>query len=315
MKVILVTGANRTGTTWVGRMLSFSGKILWVYEPFNHELDTPRFAKPCPFDNHFHAVVDSEVRETSNYLRRRILAALPSGTDSGEKRAGKAAALLRAIRNATGLLTNTRQILFKDPNAMISAEWIADEFDSRVVVLIRHPAAYVASIKRVNWPMNPETLLEQPAVVERLPESIVSDAVRHVGSREKRPGFSLEDTAYFWNLLYSEVDRYRREHPDWIFLRHEDLSLDYENQFRELYSELGLPWRKDVESNISAYCNRQNTRDPGSEIMVLKRDSRATVSGWKTSLDRSEVETIRNITAEVTDLFYDDEWWDPDNDP
>lgn len=39
--------------------------------------------------------------------------------------------------------------LVKDPFALFSAEWFADNFDAEVIVIVRHPAAVVSSIKRL----------------------------------------------------------------------------------------------------------------------------------------------------------------------
>lgn len=35
MKNILVTGSHRSGTTWIGQMLSQDKNTMYVYEPFN----------------------------------------------------------------------------------------------------------------------------------------------------------------------------------------------------------------------------------------------------------------------------------------
>lgn len=46
---------------------------------------------------------------------------------------------------------NRRRPLLHDPLALFSAEWLARRFDFDVVVLIRHPAAFVASVKSLHW--------------------------------------------------------------------------------------------------------------------------------------------------------------------
>ena len=310
MRSILVTGANRSGTTWVGEMLALSRRILWIYEPFNWQLAPPRIAGPCPFPTHFHAVTAGDDREAERYIRRRLLASLASGRSFEAPGGGRAGAALRALGAIPGCLTGRRRALIKDPTALMSAEWMAERFGSRIVIVVRHPGAYVASIMRVDWPMNPETLLDQKAVTDRLPADLVDAARRYTEGRTKRPGFDLRDTAWFWTLLYAEVDRLRTAHPDWILVRHEDLSLDYLAGFRELYSEMGLPWNDGVEERISDHCRRGNVKDPGSEIMVLKRDSLSTVTRWKDVLGEDDIAVVRDITAGVSDRFYDGSWWD-----
>ena len=41
--------------------------------------------------------------------------------------------------------------LLKDPIAIMSCEWLAETFNMDVIVVIRHPAAFVASLKVAGW--------------------------------------------------------------------------------------------------------------------------------------------------------------------
>jgi hypothetical protein len=51
---ILVTGAHRSGTTWVGKMLALAPGVAYIHEPFNPR--TPPGLSPAPFDRYFTAV-------------------------------------------------------------------------------------------------------------------------------------------------------------------------------------------------------------------------------------------------------------------
>src|SRR4051812_882111 len=51
---ILVTGAHRSGTTWVGAMLALSPRVGLIHEPFN-PLTAPGVC-PIPFDRFFRYV-------------------------------------------------------------------------------------------------------------------------------------------------------------------------------------------------------------------------------------------------------------------
>ncbi len=58
--------------------------------------------------------------------------------------------------------------LVKDPIALFSAEWLAATFDMRVLVMIRHPAAFAASIRRRGWRHRFADFLEQPLLMRDL---------------------------------------------------------------------------------------------------------------------------------------------------
>src|SRR5215831_9468235 len=51
---ILVTGAHRSGTTWVGRMLALAPGVGYIHEPFNPR--TPAGLSSAPFDRYFTVV-------------------------------------------------------------------------------------------------------------------------------------------------------------------------------------------------------------------------------------------------------------------
>ena len=53
---ILVTGAHRSGTTWVGSMLALSPRIGLIHEPFSPI--TPPGISSAPFDRFFRYVTD-----------------------------------------------------------------------------------------------------------------------------------------------------------------------------------------------------------------------------------------------------------------
>ena len=55
--------------------------------------------------------------------------------------------------------------LVKAPIALFSAEWLAARFDMDVLILIRHPAAFVSSLKIKNWNFPFDHFLQQPKLI------------------------------------------------------------------------------------------------------------------------------------------------------
>ena len=56
-KPILVTGAHRSGTTWVGKMLALAPGVAYIHEPFSPK--APKGLSPAGFERYF-TVVTSE---------------------------------------------------------------------------------------------------------------------------------------------------------------------------------------------------------------------------------------------------------------
>ena len=196
--------------------------------------------------------------------------------------------------------------LVKDPMALFSAEWIAETFDAQVVVVVRHPAAFASSLKLDGWTHPFSHFLDQPALMEdhlqRFQEEIDAYA------REEHD--ILDQAALLWRLIHSTVADDRARHPEWLVVRHEDLSRDPMDGFRAVFDALDLPYTDEVQDAISRSTSRSNPADRDETgRQFLTRDSRANVDNWRRRLTSAEVERVRARVADVSPLFYgDDEW-------
>ncbi len=309
MKTILVTGANRSGTTWVGKMLNFSGDLLEVSEPFNYLNGQSRIVGQCPFVQHYPYVQSSEASRVKKYIDRKIVYSTYKSIQGGRSFRELVSKSCKAINNLRRLRCGVVVPLIKDPIALLSAEWVAREYQSQVVVMIRHPAAYVSSIKRVNWRMPLSVFLSQPKFMETIPANLVSEVEEKAMSGQESSGYNLEDAALCWKVFHSVIKRYQTEHPEWIFLRHEDLCQDYLSGFRDLFYQLSLRWSDEVGEMIHNHCGSQNSLSLDSRVHILKRDSALTRDYWKINLRKDEVARVRKITAEIADVFYDGSSW------
>jgi hypothetical protein len=81
--------------------------------------------------------------------------------------------------------------LIKDPIALFAAEWLADVFGVRVVVLIRHPAAFAASLKRLNWTHPFGDFLAQPLFMRDLLAPFEEDIRRFAAAELGTPTVDL----------------------------------------------------------------------------------------------------------------------------
>ena len=149
---ILVTGSHRSGSTWLGKMLSLTNRVEYVQEPFNKKFP-PKGVSPI---NYWFEYISGSTpgvlkKEFKNYIVQFIripynyyISGIFKSIIKLEPRRGFH--LLKSFFNRM----RTR-VLLKDPICVFSAEWVEKEFNSDVVIIIRHPAAFVASLKVKNW--------------------------------------------------------------------------------------------------------------------------------------------------------------------
>lgn len=300
---ILVTGTHRSGTTWVGKMLAADASTAYISEPLN-VLHRPGVFRPkvknwyqyvCEDNEDDYIPGFQELLEFDYHLWDEIRS-LRSRRD-----------VLRMGRDFyifyNGLMRGQRALL-KDPFAVFSTPWFAERLHCRVVVTVRHPAAFASSLKRLNWPFDFQHLLNQPLLMRDHLEPY----------REEMQAMRSDDVigqaALLWKLIYGAVHAARKSNPDFIIVRHEDLSRDPVPGYRHLYSALGLEFNSRVEKAILRSSSSENPVElPRRKVHGFKLDSRATIDVWKKRLAAEEIDRTREITDEVAVFYYSDTEW------
>jgi len=202
-----------------------------------------------------------------------------------------------------GLMRGQRALL-KDPFAVFSTLWFAKRLNCKIVITVRHPAAFVSSLKRLNWLFDFQDLLDQPLLMRDHLEPY-RDEMRSI-----LPDDVIGQAALLWKLIYRSVHATRDSNPDFIVVRHEDFSRDPVPCYRDLYSSLSLEFTPRIEKFILNSSSSENPVELSrKKVHGFKLDSRANVSVWKKRLTAEEIDRIRRMTEEVALLYYSEAEW------
>lgn len=299
----MVTGAHRSGTTWVGKMLAAAAMTAYISEPMNvlhrpgifrakvrywyqyicEENESeylPAFQELLEFDYHLWNEIRS-IRSRRDFLRM--------GRDF--------------LIFYNGLMRGQRPLL-KDPFAVFSAPWFAEQLNCKVVITVRHPAAFASSLKRLNWTFDFNDLLNQPLLMRAHLEPYRAEM------QSIRADDVIGQAALLWKLIYRSVHTLGEANPDFVIVRHEDLSRDPVSGYRDLYKVLGLEFTPRVEKIILNASSSENPAEASrKQIHTVKLDSRANISSWKKRMDAEETDRIRKMTEEISPLYYSDAEW------
>jgi hypothetical protein len=302
---ILVTGAHRSGTTWVGRVLaaSESPPLGYLWEPFNPRHRPGTF--PVRFPRYFEYLCSENGAPYVEPLRAALAFRYRPGAELRSLHGPKDAA--RMARDWVRFARDRRRCaaaLVKDPIALFSSEWLAATFGMRVVVMIRHPAAFAVSIRRRNWRHRFADFLDQPLLMR---DFLAPHEPQLRAAAERRPAI-LDEAILLWNVLYSTVATFQERHPDWIYLRHEDVSVSPLERYRDLYRSLGLAWTPPVERLVRETSSASNPGD-ARRADAIRRASAAQVRAWTAHLSPEETERVRRGTEPLWRRFYDDGDW------
>jgi hypothetical protein len=310
---ILVTGAHRSGTTWVGRMLASNPQTAYISEPLNvlhrrgvYRAEVKRWYTYITQENESEYLPAFQELIKFRYHFFSEAASLRSRKD-----------LLRMGRDLSifinGKLRNQRPLL-KDPFAVFSAPWFAQTLNCRVVITIRHPAGFASSLKRLNWPFDFQDLLKQPALMRDHLEADRADM------EKIQADDIVGQAALLWRMIYRAVhstlrlrstqDGARQLFPHFKIVRHEDLSRDPVAGYKSLYESLGLTFNDKVRDTILNSSSSENPAELSQKkVHSVKLDSRANLDNWKKRLSTDEISRIRQLTEDVSHLFYSDNEW------
>ena len=300
---ILVTGAHRSGTTWVGKMLAADADTAYISEPLNVLHRPGVFRAPVKywytFINHENAPEYlSAFRDLLNFQYHPWLEikSIRSGKD-----------FLRMGRDFHTFFIGSmhgQRALLKDPFAVFSAVWFAQTLNCEIVFTIRHPAAFASSLKRLNWHFDFRDLLNQPMLMRDHLEADRAD----MGSIQADD--MIGQSALLWRMIYRSVHSIIGLFPRFNIVRHEDLSLDPVTGYKSLYESLGLTFTEKVEDIILNSSSSENPRERSQKrVHSVKLDSRANLANWKKRLTSEEIARIRKMTESVSHLFYSDNEW------
>jgi len=304
--IIVLTGSHRSGSTWAGKMIALSPRVYYIAEPFNPR--RKQLASPFntwPLDPTLVEV--KEQRQMLEYLTRVLYNPLYYFLYNMHYLiARKRRVFVKYFYSyMSNVLDNQRKAMskvtcpvLKDPTALFALEWIEDHFNSKMVVLIRHPAAFVASTKIAHWDFAVEEFLKQP----RLIETHFSEYAGEIYDFAKNDKNLIENNVLAWKLLHKRILQYREIHKDWYFVKHEELSLNPVGEFEKMYECLDIPFDSKVISNINLFT--KSKRDD-----YYHRDSRKNVYSWKKRLSAREIEYVRDNTKDIWPEFYGNNDW------
>jgi len=301
---ILVTGAHRSGTTWVGRMIARSRSVVYVHEPF-HIHHHPGVCG-AEFLKWFTYICDenaddyyTDIKKCID-LRYNLAAEIKAGNLSGQWR--------RVVRQYNKYLfyrfLRARAVV-KNPIALFSAEWLAKAFNMGVVVMIRHPAAFAGSLKKAGWTHPFVHFLEQPLLMR----DYLSDFKDEIGYFTATQQPIIDQAVLLWKLTHSVILRFQERHPDWIFVRHEDISRDPNFFFKDIFARLSLPWNPELDQIVTTHSRSGNPVELSAGQNMFIRDSIANIESWKSRLTKPEIQKIHDGVKSLSRCFYtEDEW-------
>jgi len=300
-KPILVTGSHRSGTTWIGRVLAHSSSIGYLHEPFNKVYKNSGYGiKPAYWFQYISKANGHQYKKAlDNLLKFRLLSfkALANYKPFNVK------IFLKKNYQLFNHRLHHRRPLFKDPIALFAIQWLVEEYGCCPVILIRHPAAFVHSIKKQQWHFEFSEIHQQENLINDLLQPYKNEV-----SDFARNDYPLIDQAILlWTLTHHVIKQYQTEQANnWFFLRHEDIAQAPFHYFEKLYAYLNIPFREKEKKHIQQFStvDTGNSHTDANPVNQIQRNSQETSEQWKNELSQAEIDHIYSKTHQLAGFFY-----------
>jgi len=295
-KNILITGSNRSGSTWVGRVLETSNKIDNINEPLNlnrikrygvanYDYWYPRVDKASTFEEQ--KSIKSLIDHYINLNYYKVL------KDINKPFEGHPPIIKASYKRIKRIYRPVKML--KDPTALFSIPWLVDEYDLNPLILVRHPAAYVLSIKDKNWWFDFDNFLNRPNFfdngLEHLKEEVLAFKAEEINKD------IVDNASLLWKIFYSQVALYQQQYPNWLYKTHEEISMNPIDEFKAIFNYFGLEFTLKTEQFIVETTKSKNHTE-------YKRDAKANMLKWVNNLSIDEQNRIDKITKPVREMFY-----------
>jgi hypothetical protein len=269
--------------------------IRYIHEPFN-----PANRKGSPIKMWYEHITDRTPLKHQKKVRayiRSFYSITLSSLWSDLLKMRKPKDVYYYLANIKG--KHTDRTVLKDPIALFSCEWLYKEFPVDVVVLLRHPAAFVASLKVKKWRTDFNMFLNQPELMQKIPAKYHEQIIDYANTERS----IIEEGTLMWKLIYSTVADYQSKYGDsWYFVKHEELSAKPKIEFEKLFSFLNISMNENVKKKIAEYSKAETKSD-------LKRNSLKNIYTWHDRLTSDEIAFIKEETREVWTNFYQESDW------
>jgi len=262
---VVVTGCPRSGTTWLGEIVSAVPGYRMLYEP----LDMNRHPKSRAMGLGWRPYIapGTDWPEAEAFLRYVLTGQLLDRSTT--------------VHLSLAQVFMRRAWVIKSVRASAILKWMTEKFPIRTpILLIRHPCAVVASQMRSGRQIVHLPLQVNPVFAAAFPRF-----VEYLGSLKNQE----EARAAWWCMHYYPPLSLPKPHP-WVLVTYESMVRQGEAELQRIFNALGIEISDDAVKHLrvpSATTKRWSNVLSGKDPLV----------GWTENLTQAQVKRILKVVS------------------
>jgi hypothetical protein len=282
-RCVIVAGIPRSGSSWLGKGLSYAPGFTYYREP-----DNPHAVAEA--EERFSLLYLTPEQNDSAYLRLmtraiagEIATTFTMSDDPGPLLKHLGTRGLKLGERFPSLYRRKRHVLLKLVYANLNLTWLSARFPrAQQAYVLRHPCGQFDSWRRLGWEPQPAELLAN--------ERLMADHLHPFRHQLKSANGYWERAGALWGAMTYVVHRQTEGAGGRLIIAYEWLCRDPVARFQEMYRALGLEWSRKAERFL-----RSSDRAGDTSPYSLNRPSERQVDEWRERVSREEIEACRRF--------------------
>ena len=306
--ICIVSGAHRSGTTWIGKTISKGTNSSYLWEPFNIKVPaSQRISYGESFlkiKNWYHLVdgsndkICSDLRNVFNKKRiclNKIISFLPESLKKNRKSTVKW--FIQNLKLSLDLKVRDSAII-KDPIMLLSTKEICEALNCKCILITKDPRSFFNSLKKASWAFDFNNILYPCLKLAHLNEfsNEVEEKIHSKGLIDPK------SIGLLWNILHKHID-YLSSFKEYKIVRYEDICKDPISKLNDL--ALFATNKKLSKKIVKRLWIEQQKRINNSYSfhMIRHENSKMISELWKSQLEEEEIFEINTKCGKMMNKF------------
>ena len=311
-RLCVIGGLHRSGTSYIGSIVSQYPNITTLFEPFNAEygvVGVPYWYPYVPTEGDSSNIVSAEFVE-------RVIAFDGKWSRNPQRHSHKLATrILSNVANRTIGNRNTfrwdwlklqkklgrtpQTICWKDPFSTFFVGYLAKLYGVRSVCMVRHRGALCwRSVKKLGWGFDIDNLRKQEALVSDFGVGI-TDSQWELARKN-----DVASLALLWKIMARYLHRHQEVLAEVLCICHEAFCLQPTVMANLVCRHFDIPISSTMINYIEQTSNEGSADAPQNDPYFYSRNSRAIIDGWRGKLSSDDEQLLQELIGDELLLFY-----------